>query len=402
MRDRSMLTPPWTASRWPFERRADAERNDRHGVLVGELDDRGDVLGALAEDDRFGRRRVDRRLVAAVLLAHDERGRAAVAERGLQRLDHRRRNGARRERGIRWAGRGAFMADLRGGEADRHCRNAPRRLPAVRSALLGWPDHGQSPDPDRDPNRRRRHDRARRRQARRQGPSAHRRARRRRRAQLEPRRPPRRAACPTTSASCSSSSSTSSSTSAASCRSRATRCSRPRPWRASTKRSRTTTPAAAAEGIHPAGRNAQRALAHVGRTVARRAERAVVALAASDAVRSEARQYLNRLSDLLFVLARVLNRANLDGLGGDDVYWTERAPRPRRRRRGRRRLGPVRWAVRRRREDRARRSTSRRGTASPAGARCRRSSTSGDRRRRGCDRGSRPGCRARRRRTAAR
>ena len=41
----------------------------------------------------------------------------------------------------------------------------------------------------------------------------------------------------------------------------------------------------------------------------------------SDDVRSEARQYLNRLSDLLFVLARVLNRANLDGLGGDDVYW---------------------------------------------------------------------------------
>jgi len=33
------------------------------------------------------------------------------------------------------------------------------------------------------------------------------------------------------------------------------------------------------------------------------------------------RLYLNRLSDLLFVLARVLNRANLDGLGGDDVYW---------------------------------------------------------------------------------
>ena len=33
------------------------------------------------------------------------------------------------------------------------------------------------------------------------------------------------------------------------------------------------------------------------------------------------RQYLNRLSDLMFVLARVLNRANLDGLGGDDVYW---------------------------------------------------------------------------------
>jgi cob(I)alamin adenosyltransferase len=46
-----------------------------------------------------------------------------------------------------------------------------------------------------------------------------------------------------------------------------------------------------------------------------------VALAAHETVRAEPRQYLNRLSDLLFVLARVLNRANLDGLGGDDVYW---------------------------------------------------------------------------------
>jgi cob(I)alamin adenosyltransferase len=63
------------------------------------------------------------------------------------------------------------------------------------------------------------------------------------------------------------------------------------------------------------------ALAHVGRTIARRAERAVVALTAVDSVRAEPRHYLNRLSDLLFVLARVLNRANLDGLGGDDVYW---------------------------------------------------------------------------------
>ena len=39
------------------------------------------------------------------------------------------------------------------------------------------------------------------------------------------------------------------------------------------------------------------------------------------AVNEAPRQYLNRLSDLMFVLARVLNRANLDGLGGDDVYW---------------------------------------------------------------------------------
>jgi cob(I)alamin adenosyltransferase len=75
-----------------------------------------------------------------------------------------------------------------------------------------------------------------------------------------------------------------------------------------------------AEFILPAGTRSA-ALAHVSRTVARRAERAVVALAGADAVRAEPRQYLNRLSDLLFVLARVLNRANLDGLGGDDVYW---------------------------------------------------------------------------------
>lgn len=76
------------------------------------------------------------------------------------------------------------------------------------------------------------------------------------------------------------------------------------------------------EFILPAGTRSA-ALAHLGRTVARRAERAVVALANAEAgaVRAAPRQYLNRLSDLLFVLARVLNRANLDGLGGDDVYW---------------------------------------------------------------------------------
>jgi cob(I)alamin adenosyltransferase len=75
-----------------------------------------------------------------------------------------------------------------------------------------------------------------------------------------------------------------------------------------------------AEFILPAGTRAA-ALAHVARTVARRAERAVVALAAQDPVNAAPRQYLNRLSDLMFVLARVLNRARLDGLGGDDVYW---------------------------------------------------------------------------------
>ena len=74
------------------------------------------------------------------------------------------------------------------------------------------------------------------------------------------------------------------------------------------------------EFILPAGTRSA-ALAHVSRTVARRAERVVVALAAQEKVNDAPRQYLNRLSDLLFVLARVLNRANLDGLGGDDVYW---------------------------------------------------------------------------------
>ena len=75
-----------------------------------------------------------------------------------------------------------------------------------------------------------------------------------------------------------------------------------------------------AEFILPAGTRSA-ALAHVARAVARRAERAVVTLADSEAINAAPRLFLNRLSDLLFVLARVLNRANLDGLGGDDVYW---------------------------------------------------------------------------------
>ena len=74
------------------------------------------------------------------------------------------------------------------------------------------------------------------------------------------------------------------------------------------------------EFILPAGTRSA-ALAHVARAVARRAERAVVTLAETEPVNAAPRLFLNRLSDLLFVLARVLNRANLDGLGGDDVYW---------------------------------------------------------------------------------
>jgi cob(I)alamin adenosyltransferase len=61
------------------------------------------------------------------------------------------------------------------------------------------------------------------------------------------------------------------------------------------------------EFILPGGCRAA-ALAHVSRTVCRRAERAVVHLASTESVNEAVRRYLNRLSDLLFVLARVLNR----------------------------------------------------------------------------------------------
>ena len=75
-----------------------------------------------------------------------------------------------------------------------------------------------------------------------------------------------------------------------------------------------------AEFILPAGTRAA-SLAHVCRTVARRAERALVALGNEEALKENPRQYLNRLSDLLFVLSRSLNRHRTDGTVGDDVYW---------------------------------------------------------------------------------
>lgn len=74
------------------------------------------------------------------------------------------------------------------------------------------------------------------------------------------------------------------------------------------------------EFILPAGTRAA-AQAHVCRTVARRAERVVVALGQAETVREAPRHYLNRLSDLMFVLSRVLNRFRPDGSVGDDVYW---------------------------------------------------------------------------------
>jgi len=74
-----------------------------------------------------------------------------------------------------------------------------------------------------------------------------------------------------------------------------------------------------AEFILPGGNRAA-AVAHVARTVCRRAERAIVELGAHEAINAGPRQYVNRLSDLLFVLARVLNRA----AGGTDVLWQQR------------------------------------------------------------------------------
>lgn len=71
-----------------------------------------------------------------------------------------------------------------------------------------------------------------------------------------------------------------------------------------------------AEFILPGG-SMHAAQAHVCRTVCRRAERALVALSRNEGVRPLAQQYLNRLSDLLFVIARVLNRE----AGGRDVLW---------------------------------------------------------------------------------
>ncbi len=70
------------------------------------------------------------------------------------------------------------------------------------------------------------------------------------------------------------------------------------------------------EFILPGGTRAA-AIAHVARTVCRRAERSIVHLASSESVSDAARRYLNRLSDLLFVLARALNRAE----GRTDVLW---------------------------------------------------------------------------------
>ncbi|SIQ56674.1 cob(I)yrinic acid a,c-diamide adenosyltransferase [Solilutibacter tolerans] len=68
--------------------------------------------------------------------------------------------------------------------------------------------------------------------------------------------------------------------------------------------------------ILPGGGEAA-ARCHIARTVVRRAERETVALSRVEAVRPQAIRYLNRLSDLLFVLSRVLARAS----GHGEVLW---------------------------------------------------------------------------------
>jgi cob(I)alamin adenosyltransferase len=77
------------------------------------------------------------------------------------------------------------------------------------------------------------------------------------------------------------------------------------------------------EFILPGG-GAGAVAAHVARAACRRAERRLVALARAEPVNEHSRRYLNRLSDLLFVVARVLARAD-----AGEVYWEPgRASRP--------------------------------------------------------------------------
>src|SRR2546423_5313932 len=77
------------------------------------------------------------------------------------------------------------------------------------------------------------------------------------------------------------------------------------------------------EFILPGGSRAA-AAAHLARTVCRRAERTLVALGRNEPVGPLAKQYLNRLSDLLFVAARRLNRH----AGRGDVQWRHQRKKP--------------------------------------------------------------------------
>jgi cob(I)alamin adenosyltransferase len=71
--------------------------------------------------------------------------------------------------------------------------------------------------------------------------------------------------------------------------------------------------------VLPGGTPAAAAL-HLARTIARRAERLMVALAATEPVGAPSLKYVNRLSDFLFVAARYVNH-KAEGEGGGDVLW---------------------------------------------------------------------------------
>lgn len=76
--------------------------------------------------------------------------------------------------------------------------------------------------------------------------------------------------------------------------------------------------------IHPGGSNPG-AILHLSRTVARRAERLIVMLAEGEPVSPDARRYMNRLSDALFVWSRWINHA----LGRAEHLWDPNASPPR-------------------------------------------------------------------------
>lgn len=73
--------------------------------------------------------------------------------------------------------------------------------------------------------------------------------------------------------------------------------------------------------ILPGGRR-DAAHCHLARAICRRGERVVVALGHEDSINESSRRYLNRLSDLLFVIARVLARRD----GGEEVLWSPTPP----------------------------------------------------------------------------
>lgn len=75
------------------------------------------------------------------------------------------------------------------------------------------------------------------------------------------------------------------------------------------------------EFILPGGGQAA-AACHLARAIVRRAERRVLSLASAEEVRPEVVKYLNRLSDLLFVIARVLAREE----SGQEVLWNRERP----------------------------------------------------------------------------